>query len=143
MQGEDLAFSVCYEQSTEILATNKKSSKNLPLSISLDSARSSKTVVPLLKKNSRTNIGTLPQLTPRSQDSHSSPRSLSSRALKDVIGSKILQKNAEEASRFLLGSLLRPTAYVENGFVIGSRGIEKAPGPVHFDFQDTIIKPHL
>lgn len=129
---KDLAFTFCYdnnESSTESLGGGKSGHfKTIPLSISLDMINTPQSKNAKLSMNTRqqrdkvkaiSSTTSLPQLT---------PRSLGSRSINEVIGSKMLQKQNEEASRFLIGTLLRPTAFVENGFVIGSRGIEKAPG---------------
>ena len=131
----DLGFTFCYsnESSSESLGGKlSKHSKTIPLSISLDMIDapqksvklSMKTVQARNKVNAVSSTKSLPpQLTSRSSGSCS---------LKEAIGSKILQKKNEEESRFLIGTYLRPTAFVENGFVIGSSGIEKSPGSSYY-----------
>ena len=47
--------------------------------------------------------------------------------LKDIVSAKFYQEKIDETTPFLLGSLLRPLAFTDNGFVIGPRGIERTP----------------
>ena len=129
---QNLAFTFCYDNELSSESLGKKRSghsKTLPLSISLDMINTPQKSLKLSMKSgqldnvtAKSSTTSLPQLTPRSFGSHS---------LREAIGSKMLQRQNEEASRFLIGTFLRPTAFVENGFVIGSRGIEKAPGYYH------------
>ena len=133
--GKELAFTFCYDSSSESL-DKKRHFKANPLAISLDMINTPHKSVKLSLQTGQsrdkvkvtTSTTSLPQLT---------PRSTGSRSLKEAIGSKMLQKQNEDASRFLIGTFLRPTAFVENGFVIGSRGIEKSPGSSDFKFLDS------
>ncbi len=131
---KDLAFTFCFVNDSSSESLNKKRSghsKTIQLTISLDNINSPQKNVKLSMNNRqrRDKVKAIPSATSLPQ---LTPRSSGSRTLNETIGSKILQKQNEEASRFLIGTLLRPTAFVENGFVIGSRGIEKAPGSFKF-----------
>ena len=123
---DDLSFAICHDGSADSLGKRKpKKFKTVPISISVDSLNSPRKnathpAKPILRSLSKSSVS-------QQSSSQQVPRSPLSRGLKDAISSKMMQKQTEEASRFLIGSLLRPTAYVENGFVIGARGIEKAP----------------